>query len=486
MEHKCGLVLAYSLHDTYGMIKDLQHRGKEAAGIAAVGNTRIDVLKWVGRVDRFDREDLHKLFPGNDYHTFIAHIRYATRGRREREQILLDAHPHTIGGTAFDNGDHTLIMDCDAAMVHNGQIDVNDLEGIVARQLKSDCDTEALLHYYREVGERKLLRAVKGAYTLIIADKARKEVIVMRDSSGIRVGALGTKGEKYCVASEDTPIRRNGGKPQGDLRPGAIYYFNPHGTFSKEQVIPLEEVERNLSHCMFEYLYLASPESEINGVGVRRVRERLGEEMAKEYRPDIDFVTYVPRAPEAAARKYAEMLNVPFREVFYKPNADRSFMTSSQEDRDRSINSNFFLIPSAIPVIRGMRGIIVDDSIVRGTVSRRVRNLLIDEAGVKEATFFSYTPPIGIIGKDGVERGCTYGVDMPPNDKFIARMKRLVPRNATLEEISRKAGMSVNYLSREGLNAVFDDVGLSHLKLCMYCIGGEKPFGERFVELRKK
>ena len=124
LEHKCGLVLAYTLHDAYAMIKDLQHRGKEAAGIAAVGNSRIDILKWVGKVGHFDREDLHKIFPGNDYHTFLAHVRYATHGRKEKEKNCQDAHRHALGGKYMNDGDHVLILDCDAAIVHNGQVNL--------------------------------------------------------------------------------------------------------------------------------------------------------------------------------------------------------------------------------------------------------------------------------------------------------------------------------------------------------------------------
>lgn len=489
LEHKCGLVLAYTLHDAYAMIKNLQHRGKEAAGIAAVGDSRIDVLKWVGKVDRFDREDLHKLFPGNNYHIFLAHVRYATHGRKEREQILLDAHPHTLGGTRIDHGDHVLILDCDAAMVHNGQVELSSLEGVIQSELKTGCDTEALLHYYNHAREHQLLQNVEGSYTLALADLKRKEVIVMRDRTGIRAGALGMKGGKCCVASEDIAIRKNGGKSRGDLEPGAVYYFDPYGKYHKEQVIDKKEVKQKRAHCMFEYLYLADPESVVNGLSVRHVRERLGQQMAQEFHPqDFDFITYVPRAPEAAVRCYAEEIGVPFLDVFYKPNSDRSFMSSTQSERSASIKSNLFLLPSVIPQIRGKKVLVVDDSIVRGTVVKRVKELLFNVANVNKAIIFSYTPPIGIVGDDGIPRGCMYGVDMPPDDDFIARVHEAGKlRNATSEEINTKAGMPVRYLSPEGLNAVFDEIGLGHSKLCMYCIGGKQPYPRNdLVPLRRK
>ena len=353
LEHKCGLVLAHSLYDTRAMLKSLQHRGREAAGIAAIGDNRIDVLKWVGKVDRFDQDDLHKIFPGKEHHTFIGHVRYATKGRKARQDILQDAHPHTIGGTVINNGDHILVLDCEAAMVHNGQIDVDSLEGIVREELKTGCDTKALLHFYREKEEKSLLRMVIGTYTLAIADKRRKEVMVIRDRTGNRLGRLGIKGEKYCVATEDVAIRKNGGKAVTDIEPGCVYYFDHNGQFRKERIIDTRNGALLLAYCMFEHGYLASPESVINGVSVLTFREEIGVQLAMENKFEgIDFVTYAPRSPEAAARRYAEELGVPFIEVFYKPNADRSFMESTQEERTSSIDANLFLIPHIIPFIR--------------------------------------------------------------------------------------------------------------------------------------
>ena len=102
ISHNCGLAVAHTLHDIYSLIKSLQHRGREATGMAAIGEERIDVIKWMGPVDRFDITDLHKIFPSPKYHTFMAHVRYATRGRKDK--ILEDAHPHVIGGRSEKKG----------------------------------------------------------------------------------------------------------------------------------------------------------------------------------------------------------------------------------------------------------------------------------------------------------------------------------------------------------------------------------------------
>ena len=134
IEHNCGIVVAHTLHNTYSFIKSLQHRGREAAGIAAISNNKIDVIKWAGLVDAFDLEDLVHLFPlGADYHTYMAHVRYATRGRKDR--ILEDAHPHVIGGRIVHKGDHIFIYDCDAAIIENGQTDISLLESVINKDL---------------------------------------------------------------------------------------------------------------------------------------------------------------------------------------------------------------------------------------------------------------------------------------------------------------------------------------------------------------
>ncbi len=484
IDHKCGIVLAYTLHDAYNMMAELQHRGREAAGIAAIGPDRIDVLKWIGRVRDFDRGDLHRIFPGKEYHAFMGHVRYATKGRKNPQEILVDAHPHVIGGTVINHGVHQLILNCEMAMVHNGQVNVSSLDQIVKENLRTGCDTEALLHYYAEVGEKELVRTVPGSYTAIIADRKNRDIIVIRDPSGNRPGFIGRKGEKHCAASESIAIFKNGGTSISDLVPGTIYYFDPHGFIEDKPLFSPTTLREKKSHCMFEFLYLAHPDSVIDGVSVHAFRAFLGEELARECANlNAEVVTYVPRSPELAAASFARVSGIPAVDVFYKTDGQRSFMGSTQDERQKAIDSNLYLIPSAVDRIRGKKVAVIEDSIVRGTVARRVRDLLITEAGVAEATLCSYTPPIGIIGEDNVARGCEYGVDMPteetPNHKFIARIsdEKMSPvRNATLDEISQKAGMPVRYLSTSGLARVFEKVGLPFSGMCSYCIGGKKPF----------
>ena len=466
VRHNCGFCVAHTLHDAYSFIRSLQHRGREAAGMAAVGEGRIDVIKWEGGVDRFDITDLHKIFPSPNYHTYMAHVRYATRGHKD--QILQDAHPHTLGGQIEDRGNHILIRECEMVAVHNGQVDWTYFEGFDLSQMKSTCDTEALLYLYRHLGEQSFLRNVPGAYTMAIADWRKRDVIVMRDRTGIKPGVLGWKDGKYGVASEDIAFRKNGGEFVEDLDLGTIYYLTPEGEFSKELI-----VEPDPRYCFFEWNYITNVDSIINSVSVRRIREALGEAIAEEFRPDeIDLVSFLPRCPEVAARSYAKKIGVPFRPVFYKMRGERSFQGTTTDDRKKSIDDNLHVLPGIRQIVQGKTVVLVDDSIVRGNNSKRARELLYEELGVKKAYLVSYTPPIGIIPEDGVPRGCTFGVDMPPDpppgDEFIARGR-------SADEISARMGMPVVYLSRQRMLEAFHRAGVGENALCTYCIGGANP-----------
>ncbi|MFH1054255.1 MAG: hypothetical protein V1740_07590 [Candidatus Woesearchaeota archaeon] len=462
VRHNCGLVVTHTLHDTYSMIKSLQHRGREAAGIAAIGNNRIDVIKWIGPVNTFDVVDLHKVFPCGDYHTYMAHVRYATRGRKDK--ILEDAHPHTIGGTINNRKNHIFISDCEAAAVHNGQVNEQYLNGFDTGLLNTGCDTEALLHLYMKVGEHEILRQIPGSYTLAIAQKGKPDVVVLRDKTGIKPGVLGWKDGKCGVASEDIAFRKNGGEFIEDLDPGAVYFLQPDGGYHSEQV-----VDPMLRFCFFEWNYLADCDSVVNGVSVRRLREKLGEVLADEIQlKNIDLVTFLPRCPEPAARSYAKKTRIPFDFLFYKMRGERAFQGSTDDDREESIKDNLHLLPRNGDLGR-KRVVVLDDSTVRGNNSRRERQLLYEEANVKEAYHLNYTPPIGIVGDDGELRGCLYGVDIPPDDKFIARGR-------SLDEISKEMKMHMFYISLEGMLQAFEEVGIPRDNLCWHCIGGPKPF----------
>lgn len=453
MKHNCGLCVAHTLHDAYNYIESLQHRGREAAGIAAIGKGRIDVIKWKGSVSSFGLKDLYKIFNGSDYQTYMAHVRYATRGRKD--EILEDAHPHVIGGTEIDKGSHKIILDADLAIVHNGQINCVHA---------GDCDTKYLLNLYRDSSEYELVNKIVGSYTLAIADKNENYILATRDRAGLRPGVLGFKDGKHVIVSEDIALRQNGSETIEDLTPGYVYRIYLDGNYNKKRVI-----KNNCKHCFFEWNYIAHPGSVLNGVGVHKLRELLGHKLAEEFRPtDADFVTYLPRCPEISARSYSESASLDFIPIFYKMKSERSFQGSTSNDRNNSIKDNLHVLPHMERLLVGKTVILLDDSIIRGTNLRRACELL-RACRVKKIYAASYTPPIGITPEDGVPRGCMFGVDMPPDDNFIAR-------DRTIKEIGEKAGVEVYYLSREGMITAFADLGMPTDRLCSYCIGGDHPY----------
>ena len=170
-----------------------------------------------------------------------------------------------------------------------------------------------------------------------------------------------------------------------------------------------------------------------------------------------------------AAISYADKAGLPFMPVFYKKRKERAFLGPSAEERAASIRENLYLLYNPKTLIKDKTILIVDDSIVRGNNSPYAIKLLKEKGGVKKVCLASYTPPIGIIGEDGIARGCEFGVDMPPTDNFIARGR-------TMEEISTILGAEVGYLSVEGMLKVFDSLSMSREDLCTYCIGGKHPF----------
>lgn len=469
IEHNCLLAVAHNLHDAYAMASALEHRGKDSTGLFAQGNEGIDVLKWKGSVTDFGNKALQRIFPAEKYHTFGIHGRYRTRGSRDID--LKESHPHVIGGVVEDRGNHIFIRGCEKALIHNGQIEEKYLMGVEKNKLQTNCDSEALLHHYNQFGIEALLTNVPGGYVLAIADINNNGTILCRDRSGLKPGIYGTKDGFDCFASESVALREIHASLKGDLNPGSVYYLRPNGKLSE----PRRVVSPNKKHCIFEFQYVAHPISLIERLNVVVIRQDLGEKLAEEFHPgDAEFVTYNPESPRDAAQKYAEKLGLPLIECFYKIKDNRSFQAHTQKAREDSIGANLHLIQHAVPLIRGKVGEVVDDSFVRGTVVKRSKQLLYEYAKVKRADFLSYTPPIGIIGMDGVPRGCDFGgIDMPSQEnehhKFLAR-------NNNIDEISSIVGAKVYFLSMRGLREVYEKRGMPFDNLCTYCIGGEHPF----------
>lgn len=482
--HKCGICVTHTLHDCYGCEDSLSHRGQEVTGIyGQATDGKIFCLKWLGPPRRrFDLLDMHKIFPpGRDFHTFGGHNRYATTGEKDARKLLEAGHPHVIGGEVEDRGDHLIIRDAEMAIIHNGEVPPAYLADIGSPALRTNCDSERLLHFIRQHGPEETLRLIPGAYTLAYADIRTNKTIVLRDRTGIRPGVLGQKDNKYVVASEDIAFRKNGARLIEDLEPGSIYYLYPDGRCGIKRQVSLGP--RHL--CFFELHYFAHAGSTIDGIPVQYVRHLLGQQLARRFPfPKADLVTYLPRCPEPAALAYATSLGLPFANLFYKQHQERSFIGSTVADRRESIKRNLHLLPqleilylisenpvvcSTLEYLRGKTVVLIDDSTVRGNNGVRARRIL-KAAGVKRVILLTITPPVGIIGADRINRGCPYGVDTPPDTTDF------VSRGRTEAQISRKLGMTTRQLPLADLVQVYRQIGRNIDDFCTFCIGGPRPF----------
>lgn len=481
-ENKCGVCVTHSLHDVYSFLKSLQHRGRDTTSITSISKNRIDVLKYKGEVEKFSLETIIRNFQeinrtdeaneGNAYHTFFGHVRYATSGTSE-EDVLKNAHPVVLGGNTIEKSSHIYHIDCDAVLVHNGQIDMNS-KFLVPYTLGANFDTDLLLRYLKEKGYRKTLENIEGSYFLAFAEKS-KDSLVMRDGHGIMPAIIGRKDKKYVFASEDIALRKNGAEIIKNVEPGRVYFIRSSGLdLEYEQIVG--SVPR---HCFFQWNYIGSPESTIDDLAVGTLRRKLGEKLAELVKPETDFVTYLPTCPEISAMSYADKRGIPFKEVFYKLKRERSFLGKNKKDRRDSIKKNLYIQPiidnvPAVDYLRGKSVAVIDDSIVRGNNAAYAGDLL-KANGVKEIHLISYTSKIGIIGSDGVKRGCSFGIDMPPEDCFVVRAEDGT-RNRTDEEINHVMGMNVYYMPNEEMLKVYESMGMLREKLCTFCIGGRHPF----------
>jgi amidophosphoribosyltransferase len=472
--HNCGLCVTHSLHDCYNFLKSLRNRGREANGIAAVGDDGIDVIKWAGPTERFELDTLYELLDGSSP-VFMGHVRYATKGRKELDQILSDAHPIALDGDVSKRGGHIIIRNARIAGVHNGQVDDSHFEDLEVEKFYTGTDTEKLLNLYDQIKEKELLKRVPGAYTIAIADSGIKDVVVMRDKTGIKPGVIGWKDGKYVVASEDYALFDNGAEFRGELEPGCVYYMSKDG----RSFNPIKIVEEEPKRCFFEWNYIAHHGSTLDDVKVEILRRKLGEKIAEEFQDqinfdDVDFITHVPKCPKGAAIALSKVTGIKYLPVFYKENSERSFMGSDSESRKKSIRNNLHLIDRIEDKIRGKKIVVIDDSTIRGTNGRAAARLLNHFAWVDKADLINYTPEIGIVPNDGIPRGCKFGVDMPPEESPPDHV--FIARGNSLEQISKQVGMDVRYLSLDSMLEVFEDLGIPRGNLCTYCVGGPHPF----------
>jgi len=432
-EHKEASRLAYfSLHA-------MQHRGQEAAGISSGNGKKIYTIKDRGLVSRvFDEEKLHRL-EGN---MAIGHTRYSTAGN----DSILDAQPvhanYDLGQLAIvHNGNFTNAIDVRFSLIKQGAI------------FQTFMDTENLIHLIARSDQEKLedriidaVKQVEGAYSLVF--QSRSKMFAVRDPHGFRPLSLGRVGDGYVVASETCAFDLIGASYIRDVAPGEMLVFEKDK--APRSIMLSKETPK---HCIFEHVYFARPDSNVFGQNVYEMRKNMGVELAKESPVEADMVVPVPDGGVPSAIGYSQESGIPFEMGIMRNHyIGRTFIEPTQEMRDLKVKMKLSPIAS---LIKGKRVIVIDDSIVRGTTSRRIIRLL-KNAGAAEVHMRISSPP--------TTDPCYYGVDTPDKENLIAA-------NMNSDEICRYIEAdSLSYLSNE---ALMRSVNSKEDTYCTACFTGK-------------
>ena len=443
---QCGLVGVFghpeAAHLAYMGLYALQHRGQESAGIAAADGTRIRLEKGMGLVnDVFTAGRLESLVGDRA----IGHVRYSTSG----ETVATNAQPYLI--------------ECHRgpiAVGHNGNL----TNAAILRQeleaagsiFQSTSDTEVILHLYARSHRERLedaiaasLYKVMGAFSLLFLTP--EALVAARDPWGFRPLVLGRLNGATVIASETCALDLIDAKYERDVEPGEVLVVDKDGIRSFKPFPP-----EPTAHCVFEHVYFARPDSLVFGRTVLESRLQLGRQLAREAPADADVVCPVPDSGMGAALGYSQESGLPFEWGLIRNHyVGRTFIQPRQGQRSADVKIKLNPVRQ---VIEGRRVVLIDDSIVRGTTSRKIVRM-VREAGAREVHLRISSPP--------TTGPCYYGIDTPLKSELIAS-------SHTVEEISRFVEAdSLAYLSHEGLlKAAGDAPGRRH---CSACFTGRYP-----------
>ena len=460
---ECGVVGIYGAENAAGLcyyaLTSLQHRGQESAGIAVSDEDKIKLHKGMGLVSDVFVQGHFEALSGS---LAVGHVRYATAGGRTIE----NAQPFM---NSFKNGS--------IALAHNGQLvnhtSIRELLEDFGSTFSSTSDSEVILKLivrkYIENGghlgttdnsisneaetQRRFIEAVKqtalqikGSFALTIMTE--NLLIGVRDPNGIRPLCLGEISDgSYIIASESCAIDAVNGQYMRDLEPGEMLVINKDGLRS------IKYTREKKRTCIFEYVYFARPDSVIDNISVQEARYKMGEELAKESPVDADIVIGVPDSGLGAAQGYARASGVPYGMGIIKNKyIGRTFIAPTQSERENMV---FVKLNAIRSDLEGKRVIVIDDSIVRGTTSRRLVQIL-RRAGAKEVHFRVSSPP--------VKFPCYLGIDTPSKNELISSTHEL-------EAIRKEIGAdSLAFISLAGmLRALGQD------SFCEGCFSGEYP-----------
>lgn len=444
LNEECGVFGIWGHQDasqiTYYGLHSLQHRGQEGTGMVVTDGKKLKGIKGEGLVTEIFTADAMKELEGK---AAIGHVRYATAGGGgyENVQPLL-----------FNSQSGSL------ALCHNGNL-VNatalkhQLEG-QGSIFQTSSDTEVLAHLIKRAGFSSLkdrvknaLSMIKGAYAFLIMTET--ELMVALDPNGMRPLSLGKIGDAYAVASETCAFDVVGAEYIRDILPGELLIIDDNGFRSE-----MFAMASNIAMCTMEYVYFSRPDSNINGINVHTARKNLGKQLAFEAPVEGDVVTGVPDSSISVAIGYAEATGIPYEMGLIKNRyVGRTFIQPSQSLREQGVKMKLSPVRG---VVEGKRVIMVDDSIVRGTTSRRIVTML-KEAGATEVHVIISSPPI--------KNPCFYGIDTSTKEELIAG-------NHSVEEIREIIGAdTLTFLSAEGMvKAIGRKDGQ-----CLACFTGQYP-----------
>ena len=435
----CGHSEAAKL--TYLGLYALQHRGQESAGIASADGAQIRVSKAMGYVNEAFDDDAIARLPGS---LAVGHVRYSTAG----ESRLANAQPIVVDSV------HGQL-----AVAHNGNlVNAGEVRDALVREgaiFQTNSDTEVVVHLFArakaEGSEGAIIEAiseVRGAFSLVMMTKDR--LIGVRDPHGFRPLALGRLGDAWVICSETCAMDLIGATYVRDVEPGEVVIAGPNGIRSVKPFAPARQ-----SQCVFEHVYFSRPDSYVFGESVNEVRTEFGRRLARESGVPADVVVPIPDSGVCAAVGYAEAAGLPMRMGLIRNHyVGRTFIQPQQSIRHFGVRVKLNPVRS---ILEGKRVILVDDSIVRGTTSRKIVRM-VRSAGAREVHMRISCPP--------TVSPCFYGVDTP-------RRSELIAATHTLEEIRKYVDAdSVAYLSLEGLTGAVRGGTSSY---CTSCYTGIYP-----------
>ena len=465
LREECGVYGVFGADDAANYVAlglhALQHRGQEAAGIASYcPEAGFKTVRRIGYVrDNFTKRSVMDLLPGR---MAMGHTRYSTAGQKGQTD-LRDVQPlyadFAMGGCAIaHNGNLTNAEALRSQLIERGSI------------FQSASDTECIIHLMARSIQKTIpdrmkdaLRLVEGAFSIIAM--TRTKLIGVRDPLGVRPLVLGRLGETYILSSETCALDIIGAEVVREVEPGEMVIVNSDGVTSHRPFEP-----KRPRFCVFEHVYFSRPDSVIGGLSVYETRRRIGMELAREAPVDADLVCPIPDSGTPAAIGYSQASGIPLAMgITRNQYVGRTFIEPTDQIRDMGVRLKLNVNRA---VVAGKRVILVDDSVVRGTTSRKIKEM-VREAGARQVHFRIASPP--------TKWSCYYGVDTPERAKLLAA-------NRDEDEMAAYLGVdSLRFVSLDGLyRATGESEGrdANAPQYCDACFSGDYPIRPSDAEAR--